>query len=484
MMVETLRNYVGGQWVPSHSESTLSIRNPATDEEIAHAPLSGDDDVGDAVQRAREAFGLWSETPPYERADYLFRLRDLMIRDTERLAQTITREHGKTLAEARGEVRRAIENVSVAAGVPTLMMGYNSEDVSAGIDEECLFQPLGVYACVAPFNFPLMVPFWFFPYALACGDTYVVKPSERCPMSQAHVFELVDEAGFPPGVINLVHGDRGAVDALVANPDVVGISFVGSTPVGRDLYARGAAAGKRMQCQAGAKNCLVVMPDAVPEPTVQGILSSAFGSAGQRCLAGSLVVAVGGARDWIGHGLTQGAQRIVVGNGADAGVGMGPVISPDARERIVGAIEHAVVQGANLLLDGREITLPDQPAGYYVGPTLVDGVRPDMDLARTEVFGPVLGIIESANLDQAIEIIHGLPYGNAASIYTSSGKAAREFKHRVRVGNVGINVGVAAPLASFPFGGMKASFFGDLHGQGRDAIQFFTDRKVVITRWY
>jgi len=363
-------------------------------------------------------------------------------------------------------------------------MGYNAEDVASGIDEECVLQPVGVFCCVAPFNFPAMVPFWFLPYAVACGNSYIVKPSEVCPISQSRLFELLHACDFPPGVVNLVNGDRRVVDALLAHPGVAGVSFVGSTPVAKHIYATAAAHGKRAQCQAGAKNALVVMPDAPLGPTVAAILTSAFGTAGQRCLAGSLVLAVGEAYEPLKARLVEAAARIKVGPGLDESVQMGPLATRRALERVLASIEQGVREGAELLLDGRQVRVEGYPNGYFVGPTIFDRVRPEMAIAREEIFGPVLGIIPAADFDEALALIDAIPYGNAASLFTASGRAAREFKYRVNCGNVGINVGIAAPIATFPFSGMKQSFFGDLHGQGRDAIQFFTERKVVITRWF
>jgi malonate-semialdehyde dehydrogenase (acetylating)/methylmalonate-semialdehyde dehydrogenase len=479
-----LKNYIGGEWVASTSGELLDVHNPATDEVIARVPLSTADEVDRAVAAAKEAFQEWRETPAVVRSRYMFRLKELMEEHFEELARTVTTEHGKILDEARGEVRRAIENVEVAAGVPSLMMGYNAEDIAAGIDEDCILQPVGVFCCVAPFNFPAMVPFWFMPYAVACGNTYIVKPSEVCPVSQNRLFELLDEVGFPPGVVNLVNGAKGVVDALLTHPDVAGVSFVGSTPVGKYIYATAAANGKRAQCQAGAKNALVVMPDAVLDGTVAAILTSAFGTAGQRCLAGALVLAAGDIYEPLKAKLVEAAARIKVGDGLDESVQMGPVVSRKALERILGYIEKGVQEGAELLLDGRRVAVAGNPNGYFVGPTIFDRVRPEMTIAREEIFGPVLGIIPVADFEEALAIIEAIPYGNAASIFTSSGKWAREFKYRVKCGNIGVNIGIAAPIATFPFAGMKQSFFGDLHGQGRDAIQFFTDRKVVISRWF
>jgi malonate-semialdehyde dehydrogenase (acetylating)/methylmalonate-semialdehyde dehydrogenase len=484
MTIETLNNYIGGEWVASEAREYGEVHNPATGELIARAPLSTVAEVNRAVAAAREAFQEWRETPPSVRARYLFRLKALMEERFEELARTIVLEHGKILDEARGEVRRAIENVEVAAGAPSLMMGYGAEDIAAGIDEQAVLQPVGVFACVAPFNFPTMVPFWFLPYAIACGNSYIVKPSELCPLSQNRLFALLDEIGLPPGVVNLVNGAKETVDALLTHPDVAGVSFVGSTPVAKYIYATAAAHGKRAQCQAGAKNCLVVMPDAPLERVIPNLLTSAFGASGQRCLAGSLVLAVGESYAPLKKALVEAASRLKVGNGLDESVQMGPVVSRRALERILGYIEKGAQEGAQLLLDGRQVQVPGCPQGYFVGPTIFDGVTPAMTIAREEIFGPVLGIIQATDFDEALAVIDQLPFGNAASLFTASGKAAREFAYRVRCGNIGINIGVAAPVATFPFAGMKNSFFGDLHGQGRDAIQFFTDRKVVISRWF
>lgn len=479
-----LYNYINSEWSQSSTTEYLDVHNPATGKVIAQVPLSTAEEVNQTVAAAKEAFQEWRETPPLVRARYMFRLKELMEEHFEDLARTCVKEHGKILDEARGEVRRAIENVEVAAGVPSLMMGYNAEDIAVGIDEECVLQPVGVFCCVAPFNFPAMVPFWFLPYAVACGNTYIVKPSEVCPISQNRLFELLHEADFPPGVVNLVNGAKGVVDALLTHPDVAGVSFVGSTPVGKYIYATAAANGKRAQCQAGAKNCLVVMPDAVLERTVAAILTSAFGNTGQRCLSGALVLAVGEVYEPLKARLVEAASRLKVGDGLDETVQMGPVVSQKALDRILGYIEKGLGEGAELILDGRGVQVEGYPNGYFLGATIFDKVQPEMVIAQDEIFGPVLGIILVADFEEALSVIEGIPYGNAVSLFTSSGKWAREFKYQVRCGNIGINIGIAAPIASFPFAGMKDSFFGDLHGQGRDAIQFFTDRKVVITRWF
>ena len=484
MEFETLKNYIDGEWVASRSSNLLDVTNPAKGEVIAQVPLSPPEETKAAVEAAATAFPEWRETPPVERARYMFRLKILMEKRFEELARVIVTEHGKIIDEARGEVRRAIENVEVAAGIHALMMGYNAEDIAAGIDEECILQPVGVFCCVAPFNFPAMVPFWFMPYAIACGNTYIVKPSEVCPMSQNVLFDIMDEVDMPPGVVNLVNGSKDTVDTLLTHPDVAGVSFVGSTPVGKYIYATATAHGKRAQCQAGAKNGLVVMPDAVLDRTVAAIMTSAFGTAGQRCLAGALVLAVGDIYEPLKQKLVEAAAQIKIGFGLDETVQMGPVISRRSLDRITGYIEKGIKEGAKLLLDGRGVTVEGYPNGFFIGPTIFDHVRPDMIIARDEIFGPVLSIIHVEDFDEAVAVIKSIPYGNAASLFTSSGKWAREFKYQLPCGNIGINIGIAAPIATFPFAGMRDSFFGDLHGQGQDAIQFFTDRKVVITRWF
>jgi malonate-semialdehyde dehydrogenase (acetylating)/methylmalonate-semialdehyde dehydrogenase len=471
--IRTIRNYIGGQWVASAATDLLDVSNPATGETIARVPLSTAEEVDRAARAAQDAFPAWRDVPPLDRAKFLFTLRDLMVRHWEDIARLVTTEHGKTLADARGSVQRAIENVEVAAGIPSLMMGYGLEN-GAGreIDEEAVRRPLGVFAAVAPFNFPAMVPFWFLPYAIATGNTFIVKPSEQVPLTQNFLFELLDQVGLPPGVVNLVNGSKGTVDALLDHPLIKGISFVGSTPVARYIYARAAANGKRVQAGGGAKNMMVVMPDAVLDKTVPNVISSAFGSSGQRCLAP------------VRDALVAATRALKVGNGLEEGVGMGPVISAAAKERILKATQQGRAEGAELLVGGGPAEVPGYPGGHYVQPTIFDNVRPAMALARDEIFGPVLAIMPAQSLDQAMAFIHDSPYGNAASIFTQHGGWAREFAYRADVGNVGVNIGVAAPMAYFPFGGAKESFFGTLHGQGREVIDFFCDRKVVIRRWF
>lgn len=478
-----LPNFVGGEWVKATTEERQQVVNPATGQALADVPLGNAHDLDVAVNAATEAFWGWRQTPPQQRVQCLYRLKALMEKNVDDLARTVTTEHGKTFDDARGSVIRAIENVEVACGIPSLMMGYGLEDGAArGIDEEVIRQPLGVFAAVCPFNFPAMVPFWFLPYAVATGNAFIVKPSEQVPLTQQFIFQLIEQSGFPPGVVNLVHGGRVMVDAILDHPGIKGVSFVGSTAIARYVYRRASENGKRVQAQGGAKNVMVVMPDAVLDKAVSNMLGSAFGASGQRCLAGSLAVTVRDSDGRAAAAIADGARGLRVGNGLTAGVDVGPVISEQAQQRILGAIEHGIAEGARLVVDGRGAA--ENREGYFVGPTVFDQVRPDMSLAQEEIFGPVLGVIAVDTLDDAMGIIERLPYGNAASIFTQDGKAAREFRYRAPVGNVGVNVGVAAPMAYFPFGGWKASFFGTLHGQGRDAIDFFTERKVVITRWF
>jgi malonate-semialdehyde dehydrogenase (acetylating)/methylmalonate-semialdehyde dehydrogenase len=479
-------NYVGGKWVHPHGAALLDVVNPATARVHARVVMSGAADVAQATEVAQAAFPAWRATPPIERGRYFFKLKESFEQHFDELARLITQDHGKTLEDARGEMRRAIENVEVACGIPTLMMGYGLEDGAArNIDEHVIRNPLGVFAAICPFNFPAMVPFWFLPYAVACGNTFIVKPSEQVPVSMARIFDLIDGVGFPPGVINLVNGGRETVDALLDEPRIQGISFVGSSPVAKYVYSRASANGKRVQAQGGAKNVLVVMPDAVPllDAAVPNILGSTFGAAGQRCLAGSILMTVEGAHRPAVEAVVEASKKIKLGYGLEPGVDLGPVVSRAAKDRIGGAIGEGQKAGAKLLLNGADARVEGYEEGYFVGPTVFDGVTPQMPLAQTEIFGPVLSVSHVDSLGEAIERINASPYGNAASIYTQSGKAAHDFRYHVVAGNIGVNVGVAAPMAYFPFSGMKGSFFGTLHGQGRDAVEFFTDKKVYIERW-
>jgi malonate-semialdehyde dehydrogenase (acetylating)/methylmalonate-semialdehyde dehydrogenase len=477
-----LSNYVNGHWCKTDGDF-VDIVNPATGEQIAQVPMSGEADVASAVQAAVEAFPQWRRTPPEERIQYLFKLKGLLEDHFEEIAQLVTIENGKTLVESRAELRRGIENVEVACGIPTLMQGYNLEDVASGIDEFMIRQPLGVVAAITPFNFPVMIPLWFLPYAIACGNAFILKPSERVPIAIRRVFELIEQTGLPPGVVGLVNGDKRAVDALLDPPQVRAISFVGSSPVARYIYARGAEQGKRVQCQGGAKNHAVILPDADLEMATQIVGDSAFGCAGQRCLAVSVAVTVGEAHHTFRDAIADVASSLKVGYGLEEGVQMGPVITAESKSRIEGLIARSASEGAQLLLDGRSPDIPGYGGGSFIKPTLLDGVQPDGELSRTEIFGPVLSLVHAETVDEAIGILARNPYGNAASIFTRSGAAARKFRYEVPAGNIGVNIGVAAPMAYFPFSGWKDSFLGVLHGQGRDAVEFYTEKKVVIERW-
>ncbi len=478
-----LRNFVGGKWEPASAASVIAVRNPATGDVLAEAPLSGAADVAKAVAAASKALQGWRRTPAGDRIQPLFRLKALLDANFTEIAKLVTQECGKTLAESEGELKRGIENVEVAAGIPSLMMGSNLEDIASGIDELMIRQPVGVVAVITPFNFPGMIPLWFLPYAVACGNTVVLKPSEKTPLTMARVLQLIEEAGFPPGVVNLVHGGKDAVDALLDHPEVRAVSFVGSTPIARYVYGRAAANGKRVQCQGGAKNPIVVLPDADMEMTTKIVADSAFGCAGQRCLASSVVITVADAGKTFTQQISDAAASRKVGYGMDKGTEMGPVISADSKTRIEGLIAQGVAAGAKPLVDGRNARVDGYANGNFLRPTVLADVDPASELARTEVFGPVLSVMRADNVDAAIAMINGSAFGNMACLFTTSGAAARQFRYEARVGNVGINVGVAAPMAYFPFSGWKDSFFGDLHAQGRDAIDFYTEKKVVVERW-
>jgi len=478
-----LKNFVGGKWEPASGASVIAVRNPATGDVLAEAPLSGAADVAKAVDAASKALQGWRRTPAGDRIQPLFRLKALLVFNFTEIAKLVTQECGKTLAESEGELKRGIENVEVAAGIPSLMMGSNLEDIASGIDELMIRQPVGVVAVITPFNFPGMIPLWFLPYAVACGNTVVLKPSEKTPLTMSRVLQLIEEAGFPPGVVNLVHGGKDAVDALLDHPQVRAISFVGSTPIARYVYSRAAANGKRVQCQGGAKNPIVVLPDADMEMTTKIVADSAFGCAGQRCLASSVVITVADAEKTFTQQISAAAASRKVGYGMDKGTEMGPVISADSKTRIEGLIAQGVAAGAKPLVDGRNARVDGYANGNFLRPTVLADVDPASELARTEVFGPVLSVMRADNVDAAIAMINGSAFGNMACLFTTSGAAARQFRYEARVGNVGINVGVAAPMAYFPFSGWKDSFFGDLHAQGRDAIDFYTEKKVVVERW-
>jgi malonate-semialdehyde dehydrogenase (acetylating) / methylmalonate-semialdehyde dehydrogenase len=481
---QTLRVYIGGRWVESDATRFNDIHNPATGQLIGRVPMGGAADVDRAVKAAAQAFPMWRQTPAVQRLKPMFKLKNLFEQHFDDVARVVTREHGKTLDESRSSVRRAIDNVDNALAIPQLIQGSSMEDIASGIDCHTVRQPLGVFAAITPFNFPAMVPMWFLPYAIACGNTFIVKPSERVPLSQNRIFELLHDAGFPEGVVNLVHGGKEAVDAILDHPGIEGVSFVGSSPVARHVYERGAKSGKRVQALGGAKNFVVVMPDADIPRAAQVSTESCFGCAGERCLANSVVLMVGDAYEKMRDRLVDEAKRIVVGDGEKPGVTMGPLISKPHREKVLGYIEKGIQEGAKLLLDGRSYRSADQPEGYWLGPTIFDNVTPEMVIGHEEIFGPVLCLMRAKDFDEAVEIVRRHELGNATSIFTSSGKWAREYRYRVEPSMLGVNIGVAAPMAYFPFGGAKGSFFGDLKAHGRDGVEFYTDKKVVITRWF
>jgi len=482
-MQKLIRNFIAGEWRESTSSSLLDVANPATAEVVGRVPLSTAEEVDSAVRSAAQAFHDWRRTPVTDRVQFLFKLKGELEDHFEELARLVTVECGKTLAESRGEMRRAIENVEMATGAPAWLQGDFSEDIAKGIDEFMFRQPLGVCACICPFNFPGMIPFWFMPYAIACGNAYVVKPSERVPLTMQRIAELLEQVGLPKGVFNLVNGGRATVESLLDHPLVKAISFVGSTPTAKFVYARAAANGKRAQCQGGAKNPVIVLPDADMESAARIIADSGFGCAGQRCLAASLVFTVGEARKSFGPAIGDAAHNRIVGNGLDEKVEMGPVISPESKSRIETLIAKAIGEGAKPLADGRGAKIPGCERGNFIRPTVLDQLNSKGEVVRTEIFGPVLGLIHARDIDEAIALVNRGTYGNMACIFTSSGANARKFRSEAEVGNIGVNIGVAAPMAPFPFSGARESFFGDLHGQGQHAIEFFTQTKVVIERW-
>jgi malonate-semialdehyde dehydrogenase (acetylating)/methylmalonate-semialdehyde dehydrogenase len=481
--MEEALNCVGGEWRRGHSSETVDVFNPATSEVLAKVQLAGAEDADAAVAAASAAFPEWRRMPPQNRIQFLFRYRQLLEEHGTEIARLTTKENGKTFAESRAELQRGIENVEVACGIPILMQGYNLEDVASGIDEIMIRQPLGVTVAITPFNFPAMIPLWFMPYAIACGNTFILKPSERVPLTARLLVELLHQTGLPKGVVNLVVGGKPAVDALLRHRDVKAISFVGSTPVARYIYTEGSAHGKRVQCQGGAKNYVVVMPDADLETSARIVTDSAFGCAGQRCLAVSAAILVGESEKRFTDAIVDLASSLKVGNGLDEGIQMGPVISPASKSRIQGLIGKGMIDGARAILDGRDSKTSNGEKGAFLKPTILTGISPDNGLTGTEVFGPVLALESANNLDEAIAILSRSNYGNMASIFTTSGPAARKFRYEAPAGNIGVNIGVAAPMAYFPFSGWKDSFMGVLHGQGRDGVEFYTDKKVVVERW-
>jgi malonate-semialdehyde dehydrogenase (acetylating)/methylmalonate-semialdehyde dehydrogenase len=482
--VQILDNFIGGRWVSAQTTEFFDVHNPAVGDVIGRTPLSTGADVDAAVRAATDAFPAWRDTPVNARAQVLYRFKAQLEEHFEEMARIVTTEHGKTLDEARGSVRRGIECVEVACGAPSLMQGFGLEDISQGIDCHVVRQPLGVCAAIAPFNFPAMVPMWFLPFAIATGNTFVLKPSEQVPLSQRKMVDLLSRCDLPFGVVNIVNGGRDVVNAICDHPGIRAVSFVGSTPVAKHVYQRGTHAGKRVQALGGAKNFVVVMPDANFDRSIGIITESFYGCAGERCLAGSMLVPVGDAHVESRDRLVASARALKVGDGTEPGVTMGPVISAGHKERVLGYIDKGVAEGAKLLVDGRGTRVADRPRGYFVGPTIFDEVSPKMSIGHDEIFGPVASICPVKTLDEAIALMKSHPNANATSIFTSSGKAAREFAKHATASMVGVNIGVAAPMAYFPFGGAKDSFFGDLKAHGRDAFDFYTDKKVTISRWF
>jgi malonate-semialdehyde dehydrogenase (acetylating)/methylmalonate-semialdehyde dehydrogenase len=482
-MPERLQNFINGAWQASSASETLSVINPASAAVLAEVPLSPAQDVNLAVEIAERAFREWRRTPVVDRVQPLFKLKTLLEQHRDELALSITDECGKTLTESKAEMQRAIENVETACGMPTLIQGTNCEDIASGIDEHMIRQPLGVVAAITPFNFPGMIPFWFMPYATAAGNCFLLKPSERVPITSQKVFALMQQAGFPHGVVQLVNGGRDTVNAILDHPAIRAVSFVGSTTTARYIYSRAAANGKRAQCQGGAKNPVVVMPDADMEMTTRILADSAFGCAGQRCLAASVAITVGEARPGFTEQIAAAAQGRKVGYGAAPGVEMGPVISAESKARIERLIAGGVNDGARAIVDGRDKKISGYADGYFVFPTVLDDVAPDAEAARTEIFGPVLSLMHAQNIEEAIALVNGRSYGNMACIFTTDGANARRFRYEVNAGNVGINVGVAAPMSTFPFSGWGESFFGDLHAQAQHSVEFFTQTKIVVERW-
>lgn len=482
-MTQTIHNYIGGAWTPSRSAETLAVLNPATGEELGRTPLSTRADVDAAVQAAQAAFPAWRATPAVERARVLFRLKALLEENKEDLARTLTREHGKVLPETRGEIQRGIENVEHACGIPALMMGDILEDIAPGIDCETVRQPLGVFGIITPYNFPIMIPLWFWPYAVATGNTVVLKPSEQDPLTHQKVVDLAAQAGLPAGVLNVVHGGQEAVEAVCDHPDIQGVSFVGSSHVAEVVYKRATSTGKRAQCLGGAKNHMIVLPDADMDVMAEACLGSVFGSSGQRCLAGSIFVGVGDAWGPLRERMLDGASSLRIGDGMEPDTDMGPVISARHRDRVNEYITKGAQEGAKLLLDGRNANVEEFPWGNWVGPTVFEDVSLESSIGTEEIFGPVACLNRANTLEEAIAWMQASRYGNACSIFTTSGKAARDFRYHAGISMIGVNIGVAAPMAFFPFGGSKGSFYGDLKAQGRDAISFYTDARVVISRW-
>jgi len=478
-----LQNYINGKWISPKTEKFREVFNPATAEILAKVPVSSLADLDDAVQLAHKTFQSWRRVPVTNRIQYMFMLKGLLEANFEDLAKSITLEHGKTMDESRGEMRRAIENVEVACGTPTLGMGDIVEDIAPGIDELMIRQPLGVVGIISPFNFPAMITFWFLPYAVATGNTVVVKPSSRVPITMVKLFKLMEEAGFPEGVVNMVHGGAEIVDGILDHPLIKAVSFIGSTPTALHVFSRGAAHGKRVSAGGGAKCPVLILPDADVDTTTNIMMDSAFGCSGQRCLAATLAIMIGEADKTFIPAFANAASKRITGYGLNQDVQMGPVITPQDKVRIEGLIQQGLDEGAEMLVDGRNPVIPGYENGNFIRPTIMTDIKINGIIHNTEIFGPVLGVMHCNTVEEAIKIVNDSAFGNAGSIFTRDGAAARKFRYEADAGNIGINIGIAAPMAFFPFSGWKDSFFGDLHGQGKHAIEFFTQTKVVIERW-
>lgn len=480
-----LKNYINGSWQNSASKETIDVVNPANQQILAKVPYGVDtkNDVGQAVTEAQKAYKEWSKVPVMKRVQVLYHLKSLLEENLVTLAEIITNESGKTKAESFGEIQRAIENVEVACGTPMLIAGDVIEDIATGIDEMMIRQPLGIAACITPFNFPSMIVFWFLPYAIATGNAFIVKPSEKVPLTMMKIFEFIDQLDIPKGLVSMVHGGKDSVDAILEHPEIKAISFVGSTPVARYIYSKGTANGKRVQAQGGAKNPVVILPDSDIEMSTNIIADSVYGCAGQRCLAASTIITVDDQKRQIKDALYETVKSRTTGYGWEEGVSMGPVITPESKNRIEGLIQKGIDEGAKVLLDGRNASISGYEKGNFITPTILENVALDKELIQTEIFGPVMSLISMKNIDEALSFVNSGNYGNMACLFTGSGANARKFRNEADAGNIGINIGVAAPMAQFPFSGWKDSFFGDLHGQGKHAIEFFTQTKVIIERW-
>ena len=481
-MSDLLKNYIGGQFVESTSQEKLEIINPSTLEVLGQTPLGTRKDIDQAVEAAKKAFKTWSKVPVIDRVQPLFKLKILLDKNAEEIATLIVKEHGKTFKEAMGDILRGIQMVEVATSMPTLMQGETLDNIARDIDCHSLRRPLGVFAGITPFNFPAMVPFWFWPFAIASGNTYILKPSERVPLTQMKIFELIQQIGLPEGVLNMVHGGKDAVNGILEHPDIKGINFVGSTPIAKYVYQTGSSNGKRVQALGGAKNFIVMLPDAPVEQSVAAMVDSCLGCAGERCLAGSVLVGVGDAYDKLKEQVLKEISKVVVGNGLDSKTTLGPVISKEAKERILKDIDTALEEGAELLVDGRNPNVDSE--GYFLAPTVLDKVKPETTMAKKEIFGPVIGLMQVSTLDEAIEILNSSNYANTTSLFTTNGGAARKFVSEVAPSMVGINLGVPAPMAFFSFGGSKDSFFGDVKVHGKSSVDFFTEKHTTMTRWY